>query len=300
MTDLNKLQSIDDAVKNDLILAQHLADKRRNRSISKLPFSSDTDFEQAKSSAEYHLITETSKGRVRSDFGDSLPVIVNGRILDIGSCKGETTEELSERYKCSEVIGIDINPENIAKARDSNKKAQFMVANGYCPHEYFPARSFDAVFMMNNLLYAMDRITDDRLAEILGNVKSVIKPGGYLCISAMNCRYVFRVGENSVTLETPLQQIGSVRGIIYGARLIKALDCAKPEDMKDFEWLLREGGTLIRAADGVLSGDRNYLERVLSDGTGRMAEQRILLKNNNNILKIFDFCYNDKHLRKVS
>ncbi|HIH42938.1 TPA: class I SAM-dependent methyltransferase [Candidatus Woesearchaeota archaeon] len=267
-------ESIDDTVINDLTLVRFLADKSGNKKGLQLPLSSEVGFEQASTSPEYHLLGTTENGRVHSDFRGSLPDIVNGRILDIGCSRGETTNELSGRYKESEVIGIDINRAAISEAIASRRKGKFQVANGYCPQRYFPEKSFDAVFMMNNLLYAIDKLSDDRLAEILGNVKSVVKPGGYLLISGKRQYYVFKIADDIVTLETPLSQIHeSFTGRVYGARLTNALGCVVPKEMEDFDWLLREGAKHIKEYERILDLVPRIKENALYNFLNRIGKK---------------------------
>jgi 2-polyprenyl-3-methyl-5-hydroxy-6-metoxy-1,4-benzoquinol methylase len=79
----------------------------------------------------YWTSDATYKGRVRETFGNSLPQINQGIILDWGCSEGLTTQELCEIYPNSIVIGIDIDPERILAARLNRSKGSYYLEDGY-------------------------------------------------------------------------------------------------------------------------------------------------------------------------
>jgi len=58
-----------------------------------------------------HSQTTTMYGRVKHQFGDKLPIIQGGNILDAGCSVGATTVEISDLFPSSQVYGVDGNIE---------------------------------------------------------------------------------------------------------------------------------------------------------------------------------------------
>lgn len=137
----------------------------------------------------YHLATYTFKGRVTRSLKNLLPEIDGGNILDWGCSQGMTTREISEIYPTSNVIGIDLNPEAIQRARSLNEgigNLEFVVGDGY--DHNFENIKFDAVFAMNNLVYGFEKIYhyEKELARVrksIQHIGSLVKNGGCLIIS---------------------------------------------------------------------------------------------------------------------
>jgi 2-polyprenyl-3-methyl-5-hydroxy-6-metoxy-1,4-benzoquinol methylase len=106
-------------------------------------------------------------------------------VLDIGCGAGYYSIPLS--YRCNEIVGIDLSPENIRIAKHHAKRlqvhnAEFSQANLF---DFAPPHPFDVVYMITVLMHIPD------LEKALAKIHSFLKPSGYLLISDLN-RYFHR------------------------------------------------------------------------------------------------------------
>jgi SAM-dependent methyltransferase len=145
----------------------------------------------------YHLTTHTESDRIERMYGDCLPPLAAGRVLDWGCSRGITTVELQRRYPSCDIVGIDVHCEKILAARSAEelrvasaagptKSIDFRVADGYTLDE-----QFDAVFCNNNISYVFQRVLDGLCASsarpvirsILSAVTQLVADNGYLAIA---------------------------------------------------------------------------------------------------------------------
>ncbi len=131
-------------------------------------------------SPPYHRVQLTSRGRVRRTFGSMLPDIDGGFILDLGCCVGQTTEEISELYPDSRIIGIDISPRVIEESKKRRGDLTFLAADGYLPP--FAPETFDIIFAMNNIGYAYEK-DPKRLLPVIPKIGRILKNKGCLVVS---------------------------------------------------------------------------------------------------------------------
>jgi SAM-dependent methyltransferase len=156
----------------------------------------------------------TKYGRVKEDFEDKLPEIVNGDILDIGCSFGETTREISDKYKGSKVTGIDTCYERIAFARENNPNCEFLVQDGYNPN--FEEHSFDGVFCMNNLWYLISKKRFRVKRDSLLRISTLVKDGGYLLFSGNNSGVILRnTGRWEILVTNRIPELNSSPVIDY-------------------------------------------------------------------------------------
>lgn len=139
----------------------------------------------------YWTCPESPEGRIKKTFGDNLPKIESGTILDLGCSDGKTTREIASIYPNSKVIGIDDNETYIQKAKRFTKEIkniEFRVGDFY--NLDFPADSVEAVFIMNNIYFAFSENLDCdldcdsiTLKKVLPKILLPIKENGYLLAS---------------------------------------------------------------------------------------------------------------------
>jgi len=142
---------------------------------------------------DYYFGCYTRPGRVADTFGEELPEIHGGEILDVGCAAGRTTAEIAQLYPSARVTGIDLDRYSIGLALENawenhlqllcEGRLEFMIADGYHLGRYLPGRTFDAIFMMNNLYFRAHELDDSRLREILGQAKQRLNHDGYLLLS---------------------------------------------------------------------------------------------------------------------
>jgi len=106
------------------------------------------------------------------------------RILDIGCGPGRYTNQL---VRFGDVTGIDLSEEAIGKARERFPHITFIAGNLY---EYsFPTEHFDIVVAQEVIDHVEDSVT------FVERAANVLKPGGYLIVSATNKFVVDRLDE---------------------------------------------------------------------------------------------------------
>jgi SAM-dependent methyltransferase len=129
----------------------------------------------------YHTATYTLPGRMSAVFGNNLPQINGGYILDAGCSYGVTTDEISEKYPESTVIGIDINHNEIRRARLSQRKGVFLVEDGF--NNQFPNGAFKAVFSMNNFYQRVRTLTNEQIDKCMRSLGRLVgTDDGYLLL----------------------------------------------------------------------------------------------------------------------
>jgi len=112
---------------------------------------------------------------------DHMPNHLSGfqprRILDIGCGEGQITRILASIYPDAEIIGVDIDPDAVARAKtvlmpgNSNRQVQYMVADA---NDRLPAGPFDLVHSSLTLMYVRD------VPQTLKLIYDVLNPGGYV------------------------------------------------------------------------------------------------------------------------
>ncbi len=109
------------------------------------------------------------------------PIGPADRVLDLGCGTGIVTRVLRERLGgAARVIGLDANPQMIAKARQLTPEVDWHEGNAMALP--FPDASFDLVLCQEMLQFANDR------AAALREVLRVLAPGGRLLISTWRPR----------------------------------------------------------------------------------------------------------------
>lgn len=97
-----------------------------------------------------------------------------GKILDIGSADGIFTNQIFDKSKAEEIIGIDVLKTSVDWANNhwnKNKKINFRVGDAH--NLKFKANSFDAVFALEVLEHVFEPM------KVFREVKRVLKRGGY-------------------------------------------------------------------------------------------------------------------------
>jgi SAM-dependent methyltransferase len=112
--------------------------------------------------------------------------ILRGVWLDCGCADGSYTAALAQRG-ADGVVGVDIDPDRVARARRAHLAAAAPV--GFCCAASealpFPIGSFDGV-LMNEVL---EHVGDE--AATLAEIRRVLRPGGYLALMSPNRWFPF-------------------------------------------------------------------------------------------------------------
>jgi SAM-dependent methyltransferase len=108
---------------------------------------------------------------------------LSGRWLDFGCADGGYVESLLASG-ASEVVGIDVEPDRIATARERNLTgARFMIFDGFTVP--LAAGSVDGVFMNE----VIEHVADE--SAVLSEVRRVLRPGGVLIVMSPNRWFPF-------------------------------------------------------------------------------------------------------------
>ncbi len=100
-------------------------------------------------------------------------------ILDVGCGPGNITRYLLSRRPDFRVLGIDLAPNMVSRARANNPKAEFLVAD--CRNILSLGRKFDAV----TCGFCLPYLSKPEVEKLLKDVSSLLYPGGLLYLTAM-------------------------------------------------------------------------------------------------------------------
>ena len=141
-----------------------------------------------------NLTTSKQFGKGRSKFVKKY--VKGGKILDIG-CAGSSGfmhRIIIKKKKSSEVIGLDINSNNLKKLKGLS--SELILAD--TEHLPFKSESFDCIYMGELIEHFWSA------QELLNEANRVLKPGGIICLDTPNLynlnrilRFVFR-GQDSL------------------------------------------------------------------------------------------------------
>jgi ubiquinone/menaquinone biosynthesis C-methylase UbiE len=119
-----------------------------------------------------------------------------GRILDLGCGPGQTTAFVYA-LGVPDILGTDISPAMIEKARELNPAMKFETADMLC------LQYADDQFGSAIAFYAIVHFTEDELATALKEIYRVLKPQGQFLFS-------FHIGNQTVHLDTFLNETVSI------------------------------------------------------------------------------------------
>lgn len=143
----------------------------------------------------------------------TLELVEGGKILDVGCNAGEITAEIAKQTG-GEVIGVDILPREVAKARAAHPHLRFEVRD-VLKHP-FPDNSFDCITFLEVIEHV------DSPSAFLECFHRMLKPGGHLIISTPNAgsfmgplRYFRRIGDKLREIEKEEQNTGTHTDHIY-------------------------------------------------------------------------------------
>ena len=183
----------------------------------------------------YHTNQRTSFSRVEETFGQCLPRLDSGLILDGGCSKGHTPAELSGQYPNSIIIGIDINETRLRIAELNNAKliesghVRILGADAYNLSVSFDhSVRFEAIFLMNNILFASLEMEEAHIKAVVDQTIPFLQYGGYLLMSGDGafiilkkmgsilhpCMVQTELAENGVDLNDVSLQINQLHSIL--------------------------------------------------------------------------------------
>jgi SAM-dependent methyltransferase len=138
----------------------------------------------------------TALNRYPEIFSASAAAVPNARrILSFGCSTGEECITLARYFPTAQIVGVDINPLNLLKARKHrSEQIRFAYASDRIMSEF---GGFDAVFcmsvFMNTSRSKRERLADcypfDRFEERALFLESVVRPGGLLVIHGSPYRF---------------------------------------------------------------------------------------------------------------
>jgi len=126
---------------------------------------------------------------------------VRGRIADMGSGSGRGTYDLACLYQGLELIGVDINPVSVERARSRFQRANLSYAVGDIGGMVFPAQSLDGI-LDSSVLHHVTSFNDfdvNRVLVTLDNQVDQLKPAGVIIIRD----FVIPDGPEKVYLDLP-------------------------------------------------------------------------------------------------
>ena len=179
-----------------------LANKQRALSFYKV-FSAAYDF------LNPPFYTEEMRNEILQLIGDRPGL----HVLDVGCGTGYTTTGILNRTNVSEVIGVDMNPVQLNKAKKKHahtQKSRAAFSRGDAEKLPFKSESFDAVISVGAIEYFPDP------AAALKEIARVTKPGGAVVVGGPELGW-FRQFALDKFFYTP--STGEVQGLFRGAGL---------------------------------------------------------------------------------
>ena len=127
---------------------------------------------------------------------------VRGRIADMGSGSGRGTFDLASLYDRLQLIGVDVNPISVERAREKFQRANLSYAVGDISQMVFPASSLDGILDSSVLHHvtSFNNFDVNRVLTTLDNQVAQLKPGGVIVIRD----FVIPDGPEHVFLDLPL------------------------------------------------------------------------------------------------
>jgi len=127
---------------------------------------------------------------------------VRGRIADMGSGSGRGTFDLASLYDGLELVGVDVNPISIERAREKFQRANLSYVVGDISRMVFPAESLDGI-LDSSVLHHVTSFNDfdvKRVFTTLNNQVAQLKTGGVIIIRD----FVIPDGPEQVFLDLPV------------------------------------------------------------------------------------------------
>jgi hypothetical protein len=127
---------------------------------------------------------------------------VRGRIADMGSGSGRGTYDLSCLYGGLELVGVDINPVSVERARQQFRRPNLSYVVGDISDMVFPPESLDGI-LDSSVLHHVTSFNDfdvKRVLATLDNQVAQLKTGGVIIIRD----FVIPDGPEQVQLDLPV------------------------------------------------------------------------------------------------
>ena len=126
---------------------------------------------------------------------------VRGRIADMGSGSGRGTFDLASLYDGLELIGVDINPVSVERAREKFSRPNLSYVVGDISQPVFPANSLDGI-LNSSVLHHVTSFNNFEVARVLttlDNQVAQLRLGGVIIIRD----FVIPDGPDEVFLDLP-------------------------------------------------------------------------------------------------
>jgi len=112
----------------------------------------------------------------------ALNEISGGKVLDVGTGRGEFIDLLKENLKdYTKIIGIDMNDIALEKAKETFKDGNIEFINMNAEDLKFEDNTFDIVCLSNSIHHLPNT------QKVFMEMRRVLKPGGYFVIQEMFC-----------------------------------------------------------------------------------------------------------------
>jgi SAM-dependent methyltransferase len=133
---------------------------------------------------------------------------VRGRIADMGSGSGRGTFDLASLYDALELVGVDVNPISVERAREKFQRANLSYVVGDISQMVFPANSLDGILDSSVLHHvtSFNNFDVNRVLTTLDNQVAQLKPGGVIIIRD----FVIPDGPEQVFLDLPVMDTAAL------------------------------------------------------------------------------------------
>ncbi|MFP4135776.1 MAG: ubiquinone/menaquinone biosynthesis methyltransferase [Candidatus Acetothermia bacterium] len=191
-------------------------------------------------------------GRWRNELVEKAPTAEGGRVLEIGCGTGQLTRLMADHLPVEEIVGVDITPEMIERAREGlpsrySSRVRFIEGRGESLD--FPTNYFDLVtsaFTLRNV---------ESIESVVSEMERVVKPGGKVVNLELSSptvpvfRHFYSIYFNYIM---PL-----VGGVIHGSTApyrYLTESVRKFPDQEDLKKILEESGLINVRYENLLGG----------------------------------------------
>ncbi len=117
--------------------------------------------------------------RLIAKVGDKIGLNADSRVLDVACGMDAEPRLLRSRYKCKEIVAMDLTPEHSAIAQQRNADPAIIYVNGNACDIHFEKQSYSHILAVEGIAHFKPR------QQFVARAKRMLEPGGKLGLADM-------------------------------------------------------------------------------------------------------------------